>query len=150
MADFMHTNDLLTSFPDKPCFRADLLPGWVKGMATMITFISLFCALGVCFLAFGNYGNDLTVLLVCCLLGLGCGVAAAGLLMEFNWGLWFSLLTTFGVLLVFCAFLGYDLFFVRRKVVTIIGIEIFVLTMAAAYFRALWKLRGDWKTTPAS
>ncbi|MGE7776344.1 hypothetical protein ACQKLP_16570 [Chitinophaga sp. NPDC101104] len=147
MTNYMHTDDLLPGFPDNPDYRSNLLPNWVKGLANVIVFVALL-SLVMLFIklsVFRSIGSNDLVMLLCLLLGICSGVAAAGLILEYEWAMRLSLLTSAGVLLLFTAFLGYDLFFFRTKIWTLVGIEIFVLTVSFLYFRALWKVRRDWE-----
>jgi hypothetical protein len=142
----MHTDDLLPGFPDDPGYRSDLLPKWLKGVAAIIFLLSLICMLLVLDLLTSSIGFGLMdwVTLSYSLLGMCCGAAAAGLLMELRWAVRLSLVTSVGVLFCFFTFLGYDLFFYRRKLWGLVGMEVFVLTVTYLYFRALWKVRRDW------
>ncbi|WP_341840132.1 hypothetical protein [Chitinophaga caseinilytica] len=151
MTNYMHTDDLLpNSFGDSNC-RADLLPKWMRGLATIIVMLSLlFLIIGLSMLFRSAFGVDEGVMLICSILGVCCGVAAAGLLMESDWAVWWSLLTSAGVFLVFITLLAYDLFFYRMKIWTLVGIDVFVLTITLLYLRGLWKIRRDWDIAPQS
>lgn len=146
----MHTKDIPHLFPEAPPYRAELLPAWVKGIAAMIFLLSLPLLYG---LADGLYlhwrigfATDDYLLLCCALLGICSGVSAAGLLMEYRWGLPYSLLTATGTLIAFLSFLGFDLFFYRRIMWGFVGMEVMILAVTLFYIRALWKIKEPWKS----
>jgi hypothetical protein len=147
MTNYMHTDELLPDIPDNSDYRSSLLPHWVKGLANVIMFLALLwlVMLFVKLSMFHSFSRNDLVMLLCLLLGIGSGIAAAGLILEYEWAMRLSLLTSAGVLLLFSAFLGYDLFFYRMKVWTLVGIDIFGLTVMFLYFRALWKVRREWE-----
>lgn len=147
MNNLLRTGDMLPGFPETPACRADLLPGWAKGLAAVIFLLSLFFGYSLVEMAsMPRAWNAYDwVLMACSFLGIANGAAAAGLLMEYRWGVRLSLVTGAGVLVVFGCFLAYDLFFFHHIAWGLVMMEVFVLTVCSLYLRFLLKIRIAWK-----
>lgn len=148
------TNDMTNHFTGAPGTRNALLPAWVRGLAATIFLFSLVFLFSlyhtVTELQRGVHTSYDIIVLLCSVVALCSGSAAAGLLMEYGWGLKWSLLTSAMAFCAFIAIMGYDLFFYKTIVWRFVGMEVFALLVTACYLRALWRIKDRWKSARQS